>query len=37
VLGIYHKKEVFVVVDPREGLFDSPALWSNNQSLISVA
>jgi sugar-specific transcriptional regulator TrmB len=37
VLGIYDKKEVFIIVDPRKGLFDSPALWSNNQSLISVA
>jgi sugar-specific transcriptional regulator TrmB len=37
VLGIYDEKEVFIIVDPRKSLFDSPALWSNNQSLISVA
>jgi sugar-specific transcriptional regulator TrmB len=37
VLGIYDKKEVFIIVNPRKGLYDSPALWSNNQSLISVA
>jgi hypothetical protein len=36
VLGIYDKKEVFMIIDPKEGLFDSPALWSNSQSLISV-
>jgi hypothetical protein len=36
VIGIYDKKEVFIVIDPKEGLFDSPALWSNNQSLITV-
>jgi sugar-specific transcriptional regulator TrmB len=36
VTGIYDKREVFIIIDPEEGLFDSPALWSNNQSLISV-
>jgi sugar-specific transcriptional regulator TrmB len=36
VVGIYDKREVFIVIDPEEGLYDSPALWSNNQSLISV-
>lgn len=36
VMGIYDKREAFVVVDPREALFDSPALWSNNQSLITA-
>ena len=36
VIGIYDKREVFIVIDPKEGLFDSPALWSNNQSLITV-
>jgi len=36
VTGIYDKKEVFIIVDPTEGLFDSPALWSNNQSLITA-
>jgi sugar-specific transcriptional regulator TrmB len=36
VIGIYDNSEVFIIIDPKEGLFDSPALWSNNQSLISV-
>jgi hypothetical protein len=36
VIGIYDKSEGFVIIDPKEGLFDSPALWSNNQSLMSV-
>lgn len=36
VLGIYDKNQVFIIVNPKEGLFDSPALWSNNQSLISA-
>lgn len=36
VLGIYDKTQVFIIVNPKKGLFDSPALWSNNQSLLSV-
>jgi sugar-specific transcriptional regulator TrmB len=36
VFGIYDKKEVFIIVNPKSGLLDSPALWSNNQSLISA-
>jgi sugar-specific transcriptional regulator TrmB len=36
VLGIYDQKHFFVILDPKKGLFDSPALWSNNQSLLSV-
>jgi hypothetical protein len=36
VLGIYDQKHFFVIVHPRKGLFDSPALWSNNKSLLSV-
>jgi sugar-specific transcriptional regulator TrmB len=36
VLGIYDRKKVFIVVDPEKGLFDSPALWSNNRSLVSA-
>jgi hypothetical protein len=27
---------VFIILNPKAGLFDSPALWSNNQSLLSV-
>jgi len=37
VLGIYDEKEVFVIVNPKMELADSPALWSNNQSLIHLA
>ena len=36
VIGLYDEAEVFVIVNPREDLFDSPALWSNNQSLITA-
>ncbi len=36
VMGLYDEKEVFIVVKPNEGLFHSPALWSNNQSLITA-
>jgi sugar-specific transcriptional regulator TrmB len=36
VTGIYDKKEIFIIVNPAEDLFDSPALWSNNQSLITA-
>ena len=36
VLGIYDRNEVFIIIDPEEGLLDSPALWSNNRSLIAV-
>ena len=36
VIGIYDSKEAFLIVNPGEGLSDSPALWSNNQSLLTV-
>jgi sugar-specific transcriptional regulator TrmB len=36
VLGIYDQNHFFVIIDPKKGLFDSPALWSNNQSLLHV-
>jgi sugar-specific transcriptional regulator TrmB len=36
VIGIYDNKEAFIIVSPGEGLFGSPALWSNNQSLLTV-
>jgi len=36
VTGIYDKKEIFIIVDPTGDLFDSPALWSNSQSLITA-
>jgi len=37
VLGIYDKKEVFLIVKPKTDLSGSPALWSNNPSLIALA
>ncbi|MCW4046607.1 MAG: hypothetical protein NWE99_03470 [Candidatus Bathyarchaeota archaeon] len=36
VIGLYDKREAFIIVNPKETLPESPALWSNNQSLISV-
>jgi sugar-specific transcriptional regulator TrmB len=36
VTGIYDTKEVFIILNPEEGLFDSPALWSNNMSLVTA-
>jgi sugar-specific transcriptional regulator TrmB len=36
VIGIYDSNEAFLIVSPGEGLFDSPALWSNNLSLLTV-
>ena len=35
-IEIYDKKEVFIIIDPERGLLDSPVLWSNNQSLLTV-
>jgi sugar-specific transcriptional regulator TrmB len=37
VLGVYDEKEVFIVVDPKTDLPGSPALWSKNHSLITLA
>jgi sugar-specific transcriptional regulator TrmB len=37
ILGIYDKKEVFLIVKPKTDLPGSPALWSNNHSLIALA
>jgi sugar-specific transcriptional regulator TrmB len=36
VFSIYDKKEAFIIVDPKANLPDSPALWTNNPSLISL-
>jgi sugar-specific transcriptional regulator TrmB len=36
VLGIYDEKELFVIANPQKDLYGSPALWTNNQSLISL-
>jgi hypothetical protein len=37
VLGIYDKKEVFIIANPKTDLPSSPALWSNNPSLIALS
>ena len=37
VFGIYDKKELFVIVFSKTDLPSSPALWSNNNSLIALA
>ena len=37
ILGIYDGNAVFVILNPRTDLPDSPALWSNNPSLIAMA
>jgi len=34
--GIYDQKEVFIIENPKAGLADSPALWTDNKSLISL-
>lgn len=36
VFGIYDRKELFVIVDPKSDLSGSPALWTNNSSLMSL-
>lgn len=36
VFGIYDKKELFIIIDPKSDLSGSPALWTNNQSLIAL-
>jgi sugar-specific transcriptional regulator TrmB len=36
ILGIYDQKEVFVFETPTENIDGSPALWSNNKSLVSI-
>jgi hypothetical protein len=35
-LGIYDKKEVFIASNPTTYAMMSPALWSNNPSLLSI-
>ena len=35
--GIYDKKEIYLIAKSKTDLPGSPALWSNNQNLISVA
>lgn len=36
VFGIYDEKKAFIIVYPKTNLADSPAVWTNNQSLISL-
>jgi sugar-specific transcriptional regulator TrmB len=36
ILGIYDRKEVFIFKNPTESINMSPALWSDNPSLISI-
>ena len=37
IFAIYDKKEVFIFTEPDSELKDSPALWSNNSSLVHIA
>jgi sugar-specific transcriptional regulator TrmB len=37
VLGIYDKKETFIITNPKTDLHRSPALWTNNSSIIALA
>ena len=37
VLGIYDGREVFIIENPAAELSGSPALWSNNSSLVALA
>jgi hypothetical protein len=36
VFGIYDRKELFVIIDPKLDIPGSPALWTNNPSLIAL-
>ena len=35
-VGLYDKKSVFIVLNPREDVPSSPALWSNSRSLLAI-
>jgi sugar-specific transcriptional regulator TrmB len=37
IFGIYDRKEIFMILDSKTDLPNSPALWSNNPSLIGLA
>jgi sugar-specific transcriptional regulator TrmB len=37
ITGIYDQKQVFIIEQSKAGLSESPALWSNNKSLIALA
>ena len=36
VFGIYDQKEAFIVIDPKGSLQESPAVWSNAHSMLSL-
>ncbi|MCW4054135.1 MAG: hypothetical protein NWE84_04345 [Candidatus Bathyarchaeota archaeon] len=36
ILGIYDKKETFIIINPDTDLPGSPTLWSNNSSIITL-
>lgn len=37
IMAIYDKNEVFIFTEPDAAFKDSPALWSNNSSLVNIA
>ena len=37
ITGIYDQKELFIIENPAVGISNSPALWTNNKSLLSLA
>jgi sugar-specific transcriptional regulator TrmB len=37
VFGLYDERELFVIVEPKKDISASPALWTNNPSLIGLA
>jgi sugar-specific transcriptional regulator TrmB len=37
VMALYDKKEVYIYIIPTADMTDSPALWSNNPSLVAMA
>ncbi len=37
VFGLYDDRELFVIVDPKMDISGSPALWTNNPSLVGLA
>ena len=36
ILSVYDKKEILLIVDPKTGISESSALWSNNPSILSA-
>ncbi|MEM2968484.1 MAG: helix-turn-helix domain-containing protein [Candidatus Bathyarchaeia archaeon] len=37
ILGVYDEKEAFIIANPEKDLPGSPALWSNNPSIIALS